>query len=81
MKNLISRDNLRILCNLIFLNERKIVNDDFSDVINLNIVLKSYKKKYISHLLVYLIIKILFLSRLDNLNYRLVSYLKRNFLI
>lgn len=76
-----TRDNLRILCNLIYLNQNKFLSESFSGALNLNIILKSYKKKYMSHLLLYIVLRFFNLIGLNKINYNIVSYLKKKYLI
>ena len=76
-----TRDNLRILCNLIYLNQKKSLSESFSRAINLNIILKSYKKKYMNHLLLYIVLRFFNLIGFNKVNYNIVSYLKKKYLI
>jgi len=81
MPILIARDNLRILCNLIYLNEKKILSNDFADIINFNLLLNCFRKKYVIHISLYLILWFCNFIGLDNINSKIVSHLKKKFLI
>lgn len=81
MKLLKSRDNLRILCNLIYMNENNDLSNFFSKSINLEVLLKCYKKKYFKHLLLYCSLRLFNLIGFNKLNFILVSKLKRKYLI
>lgn len=81
LKLLKSRDNLRILCNLIYLKENIDLNDFFSKSINFEILLRCYKKKYLKHFLLYCFLRLFNLIGLNKLNFMLVSKLKQKYLI
>lgn len=79
MKLLKSRDNLRILSNLIYIGEYDKLENYFSNAICLEIFLNIYKKKYLYQLILYLILKIFDFIKLRKFNSQLIGYLKRNF--
>jgi len=79
MRLLKSRDNLRILSNLIYTKKYDELEKYFSKAICLENFLNIYKKKYLFHLLLYLILKIFDLMKLRKFNSLLIGYLKRNF--
>lgn len=81
MKLLYARDNLRILCNLIYINENIDLNNYFLKSINLELLLRCYKKKYFKHLLLYCSLSLFNFIGLRKLNIILVSKLKQKYLI